>query len=206
MYQKYNFIHISQNIRKKDILPLNRNICNRFNTVSSNRKFHHSYHFSSEPLQITRIPQKVLPMSNIPSIYNSTNKKLIKKIKVEIIIKKRKEHEKQKNLNQPRGSYTYTRRFRAEYLLAASGHSRILSFVKECGVFTHIHDNKNLHGACDIEAARGRVSVVFDRVSCGRSYSAGTRSRAYASVSSSRRQRANPRAPIRKPGKVRVNG
>lgn len=41
--------------------------------------------------------------------------------------------------------YMYTRRFRAEYLLATSSHSRVLSFVKKCGVFTHIHDNKNLY-------------------------------------------------------------
>lgn len=73
-------------------------------------------------------------------------------------------------------------------------------------VHAYSRQQKFIHGACDIEAARGRVSVVFDRVSCGRSYSAGTRSRAYASVSSPRRQRENPRAPIRKAGKVRVNG
>lgn len=73
-------------------------------------------------------------------------------------------------------------------------------------VHAYSRQQKFIHGACDIEVTRGRVSVVFDRVSCGRSYSAGTRSRAYASVSSPRRQRANPRAPIRKAGKVRVNG
>ena len=47
----------------------------------------------------------------------------------------------------------YARRSRAEYLLAASGHSRVLSFVKECGVFTHIHDNRNFYTEHAIAAA-----------------------------------------------------